>query len=145
MAYVYYSKVLDIPADKVWDIVRDFGTLPKWFPFVEKSVISNGGAPGQVGTIRAKIVAEGKIVEEQLLKLSDRDRRIVYAVISKDLPTKDYSATLTVHEIAADDRSFVEWSASFDVHGEIAPVAKYVRTGIFQTFLEELERLLMQV
>lgn len=63
MAYVYYSKVIDIPVDKVWDIVRDFGALPKWFPFVGKSVLSNGGAPGQGGTIRANTVAEGKIVE----------------------------------------------------------------------------------
>lgn len=145
MVYVYYSKVLDIPADKDWDIVRDFGALPKWFPFVEKSVLSNDGALGQVGTIRANTVAEGKIVEEQLLKLSDRDRRIVYAVISKDVLTKDYSATLTVHEVTADAQAFVEWSASFDVHGEIAPVAERVCTGIFQTCLEELERLLMQV
>ena len=53
MAYVYYSKLLDIPADKIWDIVRDFEALPKWFPFVEKSVLSNGGAPRQVGIIRA--------------------------------------------------------------------------------------------
>ncbi|WP_058999104.1 SRPBCC family protein [Leptolyngbya sp. NIES-2104] len=28
------SKVLNVPADKVWSIVRDFGALPKWFPFV---------------------------------------------------------------------------------------------------------------
>jgi carbon monoxide dehydrogenase subunit G len=145
MAHVYYSKVLSVPADKVWGMIRDFGALPKWFPFVEKSVLNNGGVLGQVGTIRANTVADGKIIEEQLLELSDRDRRIVYAVISGDVPTKDYSATLTVHEVTADDRSFVEWSASFDVDGEIAPVAEWVRTGIFQTCLEELERLLMQV
>lgn len=142
MAYVYYSKVLDVPADKVWSIVRDFGALPKWFPFVEKSVLSNGGALGQVGTIRANTVDKGKIIEEQLLELSDRDRRIVYAVISGDVPTKDYSATLTVHEVIADNRSFVEWSAQFDVDGELAPVAEWVRTGIFQTCLDELERIL---
>ena len=74
--------------------------------------------------------------------VSDRDRRIVYAVISGDVPTKDYSGTLTVHEVTADDRSFVEWSAYFDVDGELAPVAEWVRTGIFQTCLDELEKLL---
>lgn len=142
MAYVYYSKVLDVHADKVWSIVRDFGALPKWFPFVEKSVLGNGSASGQVGTIRANTVAKGKINEEQLLELSDRDRRIVYAVISGDLPTKDYSATLTVHEITADVRSFVKWSARFDVDGELALVAEWIRTGIFQTCLDELEQIL---
>ena len=66
----------------------------------------------------------------------------MYAVISGDVPTKDYSGTLTVHEVTADDRSFVEWSAYFDVDGELAPVAEWVRTGIFQTCLDELEKLL---
>ena len=145
MAYVYYSRIISASADKVWNIVRDFGALPKWFPFVEKSVISNGSAPGQVGSIRANTVADGKIIEEQLLELSDRDRRIVYAVISGDVPTKDYSATLTIHEVTADARSFVEWSAQFDVDRDLESVSEWVRTGIFQTCLNELERILTDV
>jgi carbon monoxide dehydrogenase subunit G len=142
MTRVYYSKVVNAPADKVWAVIRDFGALPVWFPFVESCVLSDGATADQVGVVRTNTVNGGKVIQEQLLELSDRDRRIVYSLISGDVPVIDYTATLTVHPVTEDDRSFVAWSADFDVDGDIAPVAEWVRSGIFETCLKELERVL---
>src|ERR1700760_4426913 len=113
MTQVYYRNVIDAPAENVWEIIRDFGSLPIWCPFVESSMLSNGGAPGQVGTIRSNTFSNGKITEEKLLELSDRDRRMVYSIVGGDVPTLDYSATITVHTVVDGNRSFVAWSATF--------------------------------
>ncbi|CAB5285590.1 Polyketide cyclase / dehydrase and lipid transport [Burkholderia multivorans] len=142
MTRVYYSKVIAAPADRVWPVIRDFGALPVWFPFVENCVLGDGAAADQVGAVRTNTVTGGNVIQEQLLELSDRDRRIVYSVISGDVPVIDYTATLTVHAVTEDNRSFVTWSADFDVNGEVAPVAEWVRSGIFETCLKELERVL---
>ena len=144
MTLVSYSKVIDAPAGAAWAIVRDFGALDTWFPFVSRCELKDGAATGQVGAVRINTVADGALIEETLVEISDRDRRIVYAVTKGDVPTIDYSSTLTVYPISADDRTFVEWTASFDVAGEIAPVADWVREGIFKTCLEELERVLLK-
>ncbi|QKJ86942.1 SRPBCC family protein [Paramixta manurensis] len=142
MTRVYYSKIITAPADSVWAIIRDFEGLPVWFPFVESCVLSSGATASQVGAVRTNTVTGGNVIQERLLELSDRDRRIVYDVISGDVPVIDYTATLTVHPVSEDNSSFVAWSADFDVDGDIAPVAEWVRSGIFETCLKELERVL---
>ncbi len=144
MPHVIYSKVIDASVDRVWALVRDFGALDKWFPFVEKCRLTDGSAPGQVGAVRENIVAKGALIEETLLELSDRDRRLVYAVTKGEVPTLDYSATLTIHEVTADGRAYAEWTARFDVDGDPAPVVKWVRDDIFRACLDRLEEVARQ-
>lgn len=144
MPHVTYSKVIDAPADQVWAVVRDFGGLDKWFPFVSHCELKDDARPDQVGAVRINTVADGALIEETLLELSDRDRRIVYALTKGDVPTLDFSATLTIHEVIADGRTYANWSARFDVNGDPAPVIDWVRTGIFQRCLDELERVVQQ-
>ena len=140
MPHVQYSKVIDAPAAQVWAVVRDFGALDRWFPFVSHCELKDGAAADQVGAVRINTVAEGALIEETLLELSDRDRRIVYALTKGDVPTQDYSATLTLHEVQADGRTYADWTARFDVRGDPAPVVEWVRHDIFATCLDELER-----
>ena len=142
MARVYFSKVLNVPPQDAWAIVRDFGGIASWFPFVEQSLLRDGG-PQQVGTIRVNTIFDKTQIEERLLEISDRDRRIVYDIIKADIPTKNYSATLEIHAVTADPQScFAEWSADFDVDGDPASAIEWVRDGIFRVCLEELERVI---
>jgi hypothetical protein len=109
--------VLNVGADDAWRIVRDFGALPLWFPFVERTELREGG-PHEPGAVRTNFAKDAAPVEERLLELSERDRRIAYEIIAADLPTKNYSSTLQIHEITADPAScFASWSAEFDVEG----------------------------
>ena len=140
MAHVRYSRVIDAPIADVWAIVRDFGTLDSWFPFVSQCRLKDEATAGQVGAVRVNTTTDGAVIEETLLELSDRDHRIVYSVTKGDVPTKDYSATLALHEVTADGRTYADWSADFDVAGEIEPVASWVRQDIFATCLTELEQ-----
>lgn len=142
MAHVYFSKILAVSPGSAWSVVRDFGSLPVWFPFVKQSEL-RGGGPYEIGTIRANTVEDGSIIQERLLELSDRDRRVVYDIVAADIPTKNYSATLRIYEVTTDPgRCFIEWSADFDVEGDAASAIAWVRDGIFKTCLEELERVI---
>ncbi|MGW5499031.1 SRPBCC family protein [Streptomyces olivaceoviridis] len=142
MTYVHFSKVINASAEAVWDVVGDFGSLPQWFPFVESSTLTGGAQT--IGTVRANTVTGGNVIEERLIELSERDKRVVYSVVGGDVPTTDYTAELTVYPVSDSDRCFVHWSATFDVEGEIAPAADWVRNGIFATCLTELERILTE-
>lgn len=144
MPTVQFSKVLEAPAAQVWAVVRDFGALDQWFPFITHCELKDHAQVGQIGAVRQNTTAEGALIEETLLDLSDRDRRIVYALTKGDVPTIDYQSTLTIHEVTADGRAYADWTARFDVAGDAAPVVAWVRHDIFQTCLEELERVVRQ-
>ena len=123
MAHVYFSKVLNVSPDQAWRIVGDFASLPVWFPFVERSDLRDGG-PRQVGAIRTNTLTDGKAVKEKLLELSDVDRRVVYSVLSGDVPVANYSAALRIGEVTADPACcFAEWSADFDMDGDLDAVS----------------------
>jgi hypothetical protein len=92
--------------------------------------------------VPAPLRNDGTVGIEKLTELSDRDRRVVYDIIGGDPPVDGFTAVITVHEVSEDNRSFVAWSATFDTTGEVGAVADWVRTGIFQTCLAELERVL---
>ena len=139
MAHVRYSRVIAAPIADVWAIVRDFGALDVWFPFISQCRLKDEATAGQVGAVRVNTTTDGAVIEETLLALSDRDHRIVYSVTKGDVPTKDYSATLALHEVTADGRTYADWSADFDVAGEIEPVASWVHHDIFAACLTELE------
>jgi hypothetical protein len=42
MPRVYISSVIDAPAAKVWERIRDFNGLPRWHPRIRDSRIENG-------------------------------------------------------------------------------------------------------
>lgn len=67
---------------------------------------------------------------------------MVYDIIGGDAPVDGYTAVITVHEVSEGNRSFVAWSAAFDATGDAGATADWVRTGIFQACLAELERVL---
>ena len=142
MVHVYYSRVLDALAGDVWQVVGDFVSLPRWCPMIDSSHLSEGGGPKQVGTVRTNNFNDGTIGIEKLTELSDRDRRVVYDIIGGDPPVDGFTAVITVHEVSDTNRTFVAWSATFDTTRDAGAVADWVRTGIFQTCLTELDRVL---
>ena len=142
MTAVYFGKVLHAPLERVWEVVSDFGSLPTWFPFVIASDLAPAGASRQVGAVRTNQIDDGTEVVERLTELSDRDHRISYDVIGGDAPVRNYSATLTVHDISDTDSCFVTWTASFEAIGDAEPVVAWVRNGIFRDCLIALEQTL---
>ena len=67
MPRVFVSSVIDAPAARVWERVRDFNGLPRWHPRIRESRIENGEPPDKVGCVRDFNLQNGDRIRERLL------------------------------------------------------------------------------
>jgi uncharacterized protein YndB with AHSA1/START domain len=114
MPRVYVSSVIDAPALRVWDRVRDFNGLPRWHPAIRDSRIENGEPADKVGCVRDFHLQNGDRIRERLLGLSDYDFFCTYAILESPMPLTDYVATLRLTPVTDGDRCFAEWTAEFE-------------------------------
>lgn len=142
MTDIYYSRVLDVPAEAAWQVVGDFGALARWFPFITKSDIRDGAAPTQVGAVRENTTEEGNLISEELVAFSSQDRSLTYKVIAGDIPMKSFISTLSLYAVAEDDRTFAVWTARYEALGDARETADWLRNDVFRTCLANLERVL---
>ena len=120
MPRVYVSSVIDAPAQKVWDRIRDFNGLPRWVPAVRDSRIENGEPADRVGCVRDFHLQNGDHLREKLLGLSDYDYFCTYSILESPMPLTDYVATVRLTPVTDGDRTFAEWTAEFDCAPEVA-------------------------
>ena len=113
MPRVYVSSVIDAPATRVWDRVRDFNGLPRWHPLIRDSRIENGEPSDKIGCVRDFHLQNGDRIRERLLGLSDYDYFCTYSILESPMPLTDYVATLRLTPVTDGDRSFAEWTAEF--------------------------------
>ncbi len=114
MAVAYASTVIDAPVEAVWATVRDFGALSTWAPGVTESWIEDGRDPDSVGCIRSLKLGDGAPVRERLLELDDCRYRFAYNFETPAFPVENYHATFELIPVVDGDRTFAQWSATFD-------------------------------
>ena len=141
MARVYVSSVIDAPAAKVWEKVRDFNALPRWHPRIRESRIENGEPSDKVGCVRDFRLQNGDRLREKLLGLSDYDMFCTYSILESPMPLTDYMATLRLTPITDGDRTFIEWTAEFDCAAEAAAeLVDGIGNNVFQAGFDALKR-----
>ncbi|MEO1724997.1 MAG: SRPBCC family protein [Pseudomonadota bacterium] len=141
MARVYVSSVIDAPATKVWERVRDFNALPRWHPRIRDSRIEDALPSDKVGCIRNFNLQNGDMIREQLLGLSDYDMFCTYAILESPMPLEDYIATLRLTPVTEGERCFIEWSAEFSCAPEDeAELVEGIGTNVFQGGFDALKR-----
>jgi len=141
MARVYVSSVIDAPAPKVWEKVRDFNALPRWHPRIRESRIENGEPSDKVGCVRDFRLQNGDRLREKLLGLSDYDMFCTYSILESPMPLTDYMATLRLTPITDGDRTFIEWTAEFDCAAEAAAeLVDGIGNNVFQAGFDALKR-----
>lgn len=141
MARTYVSCVIDAPASRVWERVRDFNALPRWHPGIRESRIENGEPADKVGCVRDFRLQNGERIREKLLGLSDFDMFCTYAILESPMPLTDYVATLRVTPVTDGDRAFLEWSADFACAEEVAEdLANGIGNDVFQAGFNALKR-----
>ena len=141
MAKAYASSVINAPIDRVWAHIRDFNGLPSWHPAVKASVIEGGKPSLEIGCVRDMTLADGGKIRERLLAFSDEETFYTYAILESPLPVANYKATLRLRAISDGDRTYGEWSASFD---PTPPEAKeegenFISTAVFQGGFDALK------
>jgi uncharacterized protein YndB with AHSA1/START domain len=133
MPAITVSTVIDAPIEKVWARIRDFNGLPNWHPRMVKSEIEGGRHAHEVGSIRNFQIVSGATVREKLLAHSDEDRSVSYSIIETPQPISNHKATLSLRKVTDGDRTYAEWTATFDAPAEEADkVAEGMAANVFQ-------------
>jgi uncharacterized protein YndB with AHSA1/START domain len=141
MPRVYVSSVINAPAAKVWEKVRDFNALPRWHPRIRDSRIENGEPSDRVGCVRDFNLQNGDRIREKLLGLSDYDMFCTYGILESPMPLTDYVATLRLTPITDGDRTFAEWTAEFDCAADAAEdLVSGIGMNVFQAGFDALKR-----
>jgi mxaD protein len=99
------------PPDKVWVVIKDFGSFAEWNPAVTKCTAEGGNAAGATRVITLK---NGGELTEGLDEYDDKARMYAYRLSKENIevfPVSFYSATITVKP--AGDGSEVEWVGRF--------------------------------
>jgi hypothetical protein len=141
MPRVYVSSVIEAPAQRVWERLRDFNGLPRWHPRIRDSRIENGEPADRIGCVRDFHLQNGDHLREKLLGLSDYDMFQTYSILESPMPLTGYVATLRVTPITDGDRAFVEWTAEFDCAAENAEdLVTGIGGNVFQAGFDALKR-----
>ncbi|MDJ1007468.1 MAG: SRPBCC family protein [Paracoccaceae bacterium] len=141
MPRVFVSAVIPAPAEKVWDLIRDFNGLPTWLPIVAESRILDGMAADQVGCTRDFTLQNGDRITETLVSLSDYDMAFSYTMGITPMPLENYFATLRLTPVTETGQTFAEWSAEFDCAPEEADgLIDSIGEGVFAAGFAALSR-----
>lgn len=104
---------INASAEKVWDIIKDFGVAHTWLPMVEATESEGGNEPGAT-----RILTLGPDVKVyETLKTYNADKMMYKYKIPVDthdvkiLPVNNYSATISVE--ANGEGSIVSWKGAF--------------------------------
>jgi uncharacterized protein YndB with AHSA1/START domain len=144
MPRIYVSSVIDAPAAKVWEKVRDFNAMPRWHPRIRESRIENGEPSDKIGCVRDFRLQNGDRLREKLLGLSDYDMFFTYSILESPMPLTGYLATMRLTPISDGDRTFAEWTAEFECAPELAAdLVDGIGNNVFQAGFDALKRQLV--
>lgn len=120
MINVFASTIIKIPAQQVWDKVKDFNGLPNWHPAATDSHIEENGSGGVTGIVRNFALTDGSgRIRETLLAISDVEKSLTYDMLAGGpLPFIDYVSTMRFWPITDRDETFATWTAQFNVGDE---------------------------
>jgi len=140
MAKAYYSTVLDYRADDVWAVIRRFDHYA-WAGVEADTVIEDDKRGDQVSAVR-RVTTGNNVLRQKLLAHSDHDRSYTYCLVDPSpFPVRDYTATIRVGEVVADNTAFVEWWATFDCDlGERNRWVEHFERRGFATWLTALDK-----
>ncbi|MGW3301177.1 SRPBCC family protein [Streptomyces rubiginosohelvolus] len=111
MAGTTASTELPVPADRVWQLIGGFDSLPDWLPYIPTSELSEGGR------VRTLVNEEGGVIVERLEAFDNAARSYSYSIVRAPFPVTGYLSTITVGDGSAPDRARVEWSGTFTPDG----------------------------
>jgi NADPH:quinone reductase len=135
------STIIDAPVDEVWRFLRDFNAHDTWHPAVAESRIEDSRPVDAIGAVRRFRMRDGGQLREQLLALSDRDRRLTYCILDAPLPLIDYVASFELKPVTDSARTFWDWRSEFRAPPEQeAALATLVGEQIYEAGFEAVKR-----
>ncbi|HEV3036917.1 MAG TPA: SRPBCC family protein [Candidatus Angelobacter sp.] len=142
MAKIYISSVIKAPIEIVWEYIRDFNGLPKWFPGVTDSRLEADKLSGQVGCIRNFGLEGGARMREQLLAFSDHAHSCTYRMLEGPLPVQNYVGTVRLLPVTEGDLTFAEYQVDFECareqENELTSSLSKIYRGAFEHLVQHL-------
>ena len=121
------TKKLNVPADIVWQAIRNIGRLDVWFPIIESCRVEGEGQ----GASRYMTIANGGgDIKDTIEEIDDANRRLVYLRPVSPFPVSYYQGTVEVFT-SYDGLGIVVWTIEFESKPEdAASVAELVHDAI---------------
>lgn len=126
---------LNVAPDQVWSLVGGFGDWHNWHPAVASTELTGDGK--QPGDQRVLTLGNGAKIHETLEGWDGAAMRCNYTITESPLPVSNYHSTLSV-EPAADGKSTVTWTSSFDAAGVSDEDAVNAIAGVYEAGLGAL-------
>jgi hypothetical protein len=123
---------LPVTAEKVWQLVGGFHSLPDWLPFIVKSEAMDGGR------MRKLTTAEGAVIIERLEAFDNHARTYTYSISEGPFPVTGYLATLQLAAVG-ENETLVTWSGCFIPDGISDNEAEELFRGIYEGGLTALK------
>tara|TARA_R110002049_G_scaffold18749_5_gene71292 strand:- start:2010 stop:2501 length:492 start_codon:yes stop_codon:yes gene_type:complete len=121
--------------DTTWKMIGDFNHLDVWHPVVVSSELMHDGN----NHMRLLTLGNGATITEKQISHNDVERSYTYAILTSPLPVADYVSTISV-SAAADGKSTVTWSSSFDASGASDEDAVNAISGVYDAGLNSLDK-----
>jgi len=107
MAKARITERIDIPIDRVWDLIKDFGDL-RWSPGA--TIIKlEGEGPGMIRHVEGGDLG---FFKEQCDAIDDGNHTLCYTLLESPAPFEDYRAKIELAEISPGTCEIV-WSSEF--------------------------------
>jgi hypothetical protein len=137
MASVKVNDRIQASADRVWDLLRDFGGIQRFSSAIESVSVQGEG----IGAVRTLTLPGGLTLQERLEALDDASRSLSYAIVgSHPLPFDDYLSTIRLSEDG--DGCQIEWSSSFAPRGGAEAQAAGMVEGIYRSGIAGIKKTL---
>ena len=107
---VAVNQKVSASAERVWECVGGFNSLPSWCPAIESSVLVDT-EDNVVGAVRFLTFKDGLRITERCTALETFS--LTYIILGAETGMHNYSATLSVTPITQEE-STLSWNASFD-------------------------------
>jgi NADPH2:quinone reductase len=142
---VIRSSVIDAPIDRVWDVLRDFGSYERWHPGVARSWMENDVGGDVVGGVRRLSLTGGAELRELLLRLNDRERTLTSCILDSPLPLLDYVSTIRLKPVTDGNQTFWDWRSQFRAPDDRATeLENLVRQQVCEAGFTGLRRFLVE-
>jgi carbon monoxide dehydrogenase subunit G len=137
MASVKVTDRIEASADRVWDLVRDFGGIQRFAAGIESVSVTGQG----VGSVRTLTMPGGLTLQERLEALDERSRTLSYSIVgAHPLPFDEYLATIRLAEDG--DGCQIDWSSTFTPRAGADAQAAGMVEGIYRGGIAGLKKAL---
>ncbi len=127
MVNVKVSERVEAPAERVWELFRDFGGVQKFSAGIEKVEVTGSG----IGAVRTLHLPGGRSLQERLEAFDDRGRRLQYAIVAGPIPVASYLATIEVKD-EGPNACRVDWSSHFEPKGISDEQGRAMIEGVYK-------------